>query len=298
MNEPEINELARRQILAASERTLLAAGTLGVIPTPLDAVAAAIGIAEIVDIGDLPPELAAKKPPGWEQILGALSFRERVIFVDRNQKESRARFTQAHETGHDIIPWHQRSYELDGESGLFRSTKDLLDAEANLAAAHLIFQGKAFFDQALDFRLSINAPLALAGDHGASLHATIRYYAEHHPDPVAVVITGRIAAADGSLPIWTCVESPSFRRRFGHLGSWFSHARLFGPSHPDQFLGDLAHAALKSLSVTSADIRVRDLGGDDHRFAAEAFFNTRCVFVMLAEKQASLSARRFGLRAS
>src|SRR5205085_493732 len=114
----------------------------GVLPTPLDVVAEMAGISEVIDIGDLPAELIAKKPRAWKRILGALLYREQVIFVDRTQPEPRARFIQAHETGHEIIPWHRRSYELDDEVGLFRETKEQLDLEANLAGAYLIFQGQ------------------------------------------------------------------------------------------------------------------------------------------------------------
>lgn len=218
--------------------------------------------------------------------------------MDRKQRASRARFTQAHETGHDIIPWHRRSYELDDETGLFRQTKELLDLEANLAAAHLIFQGHRFFDQALDFPLSIAAPFELASSYDASFHATIRYYAEHHPDPVAVVIAGRFVAGDGSLPIWTYVESSSFHHRFGRLGARFPQAKLLAPSHSDQFLGDLAHRALTSSNVMSSDVNLRDLDGDDYQFMAEAFFNTHCVFVMLSQKRSALFGRRIRLQAS
>ena len=43
-------ELARRQILAFTDSALRNAGVTGIIPTPLDAVAKAAGITEIIDI--------------------------------------------------------------------------------------------------------------------------------------------------------------------------------------------------------------------------------------------------------
>lgn len=298
MMEPEIDELTRRQLLTVSDKTLQRAGAIGVLPTPLDAVIEAAGIAEVVDIGDIPKDLLVKKPAAWKQVLGALLYRERIVFVDRNQAAPRARFTQFHEVGHRIVPWHQRSYELDDEEGLFGDTKVRLDAEANLTAAHLIFQGQRFHEQALDYRRSITAPIALAPDHGASLHATIRYYAEHHPDPVAVVIAGRYQAGDGSLPIWCCTESPAFRQHFGSLDARFPFGRLFPTSHPDQLLDGLAHEALKADAIGSTDIQLRDLAGHDRRFTAEAFFNGHCVFVMLSPKQVISFGRRLRVEAS
>ena len=44
---------------------------------------------------------------------------------------------------------------------------------------------------ALDYRVSIATPVALAAEYGASMHATIRYYALDHPDPVSVLVAGR-----------------------------------------------------------------------------------------------------------
>lgn len=72
MNELVINELARRQILAVSERVLITAEVAGILPTPLNAVAEATGITEIVDISDLPQELVAKKPSAWNEVKGHL----------------------------------------------------------------------------------------------------------------------------------------------------------------------------------------------------------------------------------
>lgn len=298
MKEPEIGELTRRQLLAVSDSVLLRAGVVGILPTPLEAVTEAAGIAEVVDIGDIPRSLLAKKPPIWTRVLGALLFRERVIFVDRSQVTARVRFTQLHEIGHRIAPWHQRSYDIDNEAGLFGDTKDRLDAEANLVAANLLFQGRRFHEEALDFRRSITTPIALAEDYGASLHATIRYYAERHPDPVAVVIAGRFLVGQGSLPIWTCVESPSFRNRFGRLDTHFPLGKLLPLSHPHQFLDGLAQDALKNDTVSSTDVSIRDLAGNHRRLTAEAFFNGRCTFVMLSPRQVMSFGRRLSVRAS
>jgi hypothetical protein len=99
--------LARRQIFAFTDNALRNAGVTGIIPTPLDAVAKAAGITEIIDISRLPDDIAARKPPALKRILGALLHRERVALVDLSQCKPRARLTEAHEIGHQIIPWHE-----------------------------------------------------------------------------------------------------------------------------------------------------------------------------------------------
>jgi hypothetical protein len=271
---------------------------VGVLPTPLDAVAFHAGIAEIVDIGKLPDELVAKKPPAWKRLLGALMFRERVAFVDSDQPEARVLFTKAHETGHRIIPWHERSFVLDHEGSLFRGTKDKLEVEASRAGAHLIFQGHRFHERALDYQLSLQAPLALVPTYGASRHATIRYYVEHHPDAVAVVIAGHYRQADGSLPIWHCIESPAFRQRFGRLSHSFPTGSLMPSDGLGQLLDEITQQALAADTFPVTDVVMPDLDGDDHDFVAEAYFNQHCLFVLFAPRRARRMGRRLRLEAS
>lgn len=271
---------------------------MGILPTPLDVVAAHAGIDEIIDMGSLPDELAAKKPRAWKRLLGALLFRERVAFVDEEQPEERVRFTKGHETGHRIIPWHERSFLLDHEGSLFRATKDILELEASLAGAHLIFQGRRFHERALDYQVSIQVPLTLYETYGASRHATIRYYVEHHPDPVAVVVAGHFRRSDGSLPIWQCVESPAFRNRFGRLTRQFPSGRLIASEGLGPLLDEIVQAALITESIPETDLVMQDLDGDGHSFVAEAFFNQHCLFVLMVPRRARRLGRRLRLEAS
>jgi hypothetical protein len=89
--------------------------------------------------------------------------------------------------GHQIIPWHEAAFQLDDLERLLGTTRDQLETEAYLAGGHLIFQGQHFLKHALDYQVTIATPIALAPDYGASRHATIRYYALHHPDTVALL---------------------------------------------------------------------------------------------------------------
>lgn len=42
----------------------------------------ATDIREVIDISQLPEDIAAKKLPGLSRIIGALVFRQRVVFID------------------------------------------------------------------------------------------------------------------------------------------------------------------------------------------------------------------------
>jgi hypothetical protein len=281
--------LARRQILARTEATLAKAGVIGILPTPLDAVAEAAQIAEVIDISQLPEDLAKLKPPAMRRILGALLHRERVAFIDFTQKRPRARLTHAHEIGHKIIPWHALPLQLDDAERLLGITHDQLEIEAYFAGGHLIFQGSRFHQQALDYKVSIETPLALAEEYGASLHATIRYYVANHPDPVGLLIAGVYQKRDGTVPLWRSVESPAFFRRFGCLADHLSDGLAIagGQGKP---LGDIVYRALRASEVAAKLVGIADLGGERHDFVAEAFSNTRNVLVMVSEPKAR---RRF-----
>lgn len=277
--DAEINGLAQRQILHVVERKLVQADAAGVFPTPLDRVAEVAGIQEIIDLSDMPEAMLLKKPKALWRILGAYAFRARTAFVDLSQPLARVRFVKAHETGHLIIPWHEDSYYFDDEGRLFRNTEELLELEANFAAAHLIFQGPRFFERALDFERSINTPIAIADEFGASLHATIRYYVERHPDPIAAVIAGRFRRANGTVPIWASIESPTFRSSFGRLKDHLPGSAL--PVSDDGPIGSVAGAALSDFDTQSDRVKLVSLAGKPRPFNVEAFFNQRCLFLMV-----------------
>jgi Zn-dependent peptidase ImmA (M78 family) len=80
----------------------------------------------------------------------------------------RAWFTEAHELGHCVVPWHREAY-VDDERTLFSDTELVLELEANLAA-HLIFQGRPFFERALDYPLSLRTPLLAGSVSTRKLH--------------------------------------------------------------------------------------------------------------------------------
>jgi len=290
-----VNDLARRQILGAAQQALKRADAFGVIPTPLDDVGEAIGVAEVIDIADLPEDLVVSKPSALKKLLGAYLYRAETAFVDFSQPEGRARFIQSHELGHRVVPWHEGAY-LDDERRLFRETEDLLELEANLAGAHLIFQGQPFFERALEFPLSLRTPLLLAQQFKASIHATIRYYVEHHPDPVAGLIAGQYTRMDGTVPIFLALESPSFRERFGPIATRFPDVSL--PLNGSKPLGPLLVEARDAVDTPSKPVILLDLNRERQRFVAEGFFNQRCYFVMFAPATRLRAGRQIRVVAS
>jgi hypothetical protein len=287
-----IDPFLGKQIIAIAEATLQAADAVDVLPTPLERVAEVAGVAEVVNIGDLPDELVVAKPKGWRRILGAYLYRANTAFVDLSQPVGRRRFILAHETGHKIVPWHTDSYHLDNETRLFKDAEEELEEEANFAGKLLMFQGSRFHSRALDFETGMATPIALAETYGASLHASIRFYAEHHPEPVGLIIAGRYARSDGTVPIWVSVQSTTFAQKFGPFRSFFPDRGVPVTPVPAHPIGTLAHAAYFAPDVVTEQLRLNDLAGNATRCNVDTFFNQRCLFIMASPRTVIRRGRR------
>lgn len=289
MADPLLNAYTRARVASLVDDALRRAGVLGVLPTPISAVQSVAGITSRLDISEL-PDPRDPAPSALSRLLGAIVFDERVVFINEDQPEVRVRFTDAHEATHALCPWHEQTLRLlDTEHTLFKEIADRIEAEANYGAARLIFQGDHLMRRALQEQYSILAPLALAGDYGASSTATIRHYVREHPAAVALLVTGRYAREDG-LPIWYSEESQPFLARFGRLPPLLPDGPR--PLRTGATLGDLVEASRMTSLTCEGKIGLRAREGTDHVFVAETFFNQHNFFVMVTER----SARRLGRR--
>jgi hypothetical protein len=294
VSDQPLTPFTRQRIARLAEGVLERSGAVGALPTPMKAVQDTVGVAERIDVRDLPAELAAKKPPAWKRILGAVLFKERVVFIDTAEPEERQLFTDAHETTHLLCEWHEASLRLDGEETLFRDMTEQIEAEANYGASCLIFQGSRFHQRALHEQVSIRTPLALAHLYGASRHSTLHYYVEEHPEAVALLVAGRFPHADGTLPIWRSVESQQFLRRFGRLRAHLPGGKLPVLHEHGSPLAEIVNASRVAVDPPNTVVALHEAAGSvGTPFVAEAYFNGRCHFVLLTERR----ARRLGRRA-
>jgi hypothetical protein len=136
-------------------------------------------------------------------------------------------------------------------------------------------------------------PIALAGDYQTSMHATIRYYAEHHPDAVSLLIAGRFPRGDVH-PIFEAIASPSFRAQFGAGDPTARPGDIASLS----MLQDLIRRAAEGDAIEAAEFLALDLRGERRALVAEAFCNQHCVLVLLTGRAARRLGQRVGVRAS
>jgi len=270
MTEP--SAFTSRRLARIAEDALAAAGVLGELPTPLEALRPVARIGAVEAMPALPDHV---RTPG-RQLLGALWFEERTIFLDEGQSEPRRRFTEAHELMHALCPWHEAVLREDTRAELFRSTVDQIEAEANAGAGMLLFQGRHFGDRIATERPSISAPLSLAPEYGASAHAALHHYVLTHAAALAMLVVGRFPRRDGSLPVWRSVESRRYRQRFDRAA-----AAIPGGLPPESPLRKLVEAARRASEPAVARLPWVDPRGGVRRVRAHAHYNRHAFLVLL-----------------
>lgn len=278
----------RRYATGALRAAGINAGT--VLPIPVAEIAAAAGLHRqslysLADEEDVPPAFRGILAKIRGTVLGALSIPERRVFVDDAQSAPRARFTEAHEIGHDALPWHRHAYYGDDHFTLDRSSEAGMEAEANLFAAEVLFGLDRFTEQADSYRPSLDVPLGLNGDYLVSAQAAVRRYAELSRHPVALLVVGRYLSAGtpSSLRILQTHQSSAFMRRYGPVGQCLRVGRLSSVLYPE--VRQLAvehptHVAESSMTLETTRGRVH--------FRSEGFSNGHIGMVLLTRKQPTL----------
>jgi hypothetical protein len=269
----DLQAFTARRLERIVEDALAAAGVLGMLPTPLEALHGVAGIRAVEPMPELPDRV---RTPG-RRLLGALWFEERTIFLEERQSEARKRFTHAHELVHALVPWHEAVIREDTRDELFRrAAVDAVEAEANAGAGLLLFQGRHLAARIGADRPSITAPLALAREYGASGHAALHHYVSTHAAALAMLVVGRFPRRDGSLPVWRSVESPRYRRRFDRAA-----AAIPGGLLPGSPLRELVEAARRASEPPVARLPWTDARGAVRRVRAHAHYNRHAFLVLL-----------------
>jgi hypothetical protein len=69
---------------------------------------------------------------------------QKRILLDRNLPLIKHRWNEAHEIGHDLIPWHSGMMLGDTEQTLTPTCHEIIEAEANYAAGQFLFMADRF----------------------------------------------------------------------------------------------------------------------------------------------------------
>ena len=195
---------------------------------------------------------------------------QKRILIDKDLPKLKHRWNEAHEIGHDMIPWHGGMMLGDTEQTLTPTCHEIMEAEANYAAGQLLFLASRFEAEATAETPSLDLVKRLSGAYGNTMTSTLWRLAEqaHGDRPMVALVSGhphparRKADFDPTSPCRYCIQSPLFRDRFGQI----SEAQLFALV--------AAYAGGQRGGMLGQDeVELVDRAGEIHVFWFETFFN-------------------------
>jgi hypothetical protein len=195
---------------------------------------------------------------------------QKRILLDQDLPVLKHRWNEAHEIGHDVIPWHAGMMLGDTEQTLTPACHQIMEAEANYAAGQLLFLADRFVAEATASAPSLAFVKSLSSGFGNTMTSTLWRFVEqaHGGRPIVALVTGhphptrRKAEFDPANPCRYCVESSPFRQRFGVLQEIDLFAAIVG------YCG-----AQRGGSLGRSELLLPDVNGDRHVFEFETFFN-------------------------
>ena len=217
----------------------------------------------------------------------------RSIFLDPRLPGQKHRWSEAHEIGHTLIPWHGDATFGDNRHTLSPECRRRVESEANFAAARLLFLGDRFGDEARSREPSVDTVLELHELFGNSITTTFYRLVESasRGRPIVGLITRYPSAepADDNPKLGArrehFVRSPAFARHFKGVkeDELFKHIAAY--CKQDYWGGPLGESEL----VLADDNGVRQ------RFHFETFFNhydALTLGVHIGSARSKLSASR------
>lgn len=213
----EIEKIARN--------ILIGARAFGKFPTPVDDLIAysELSLAKGIDLSEVEPSLitAGRMFAGKvsRKVLGIFDFRDKTIYIDHSQRESRKNFVKLHETGHGVISWQKDLIGcLDDEDTVAPEIKEEFEREASFFASAGLFQLDRFDEEAAKLELSLRSARALGQKFGGSAQAAMRRYVERSPKRCALLVLHPLERAGGvHARVRNYFESTSFTKDFGGL---------------------------------------------------------------------------------
>jgi hypothetical protein len=217
-------------------------------------------------------QLALRPALIWDVIkkwdLRALYLHDRKrILIDANLPEIKQRWGEAHEIGHSLMDWHEVLALGDDQQSLSPSCHAKLEAEANYAAARLLFLQDHFVEELRDTEPSLVLVRDLSKTFGNSMTTTLWCVVENMGIPAFGVVCDHPRRPgekfDAAAPCRYFIRSRTFERQFGNLGEVQVFAALL------TYCGYQGGGPLGSNEVV-----FRDDNGVDHVFFLETFYNS------------------------
>ncbi len=193
---------------------------------------------------------------------------QKRILIDSTQPELKHRWSESHEIGHSLLPWHEGAMLGDNQQTLLPYCHDQLEAEANFAAGRLLFLRNQFEQQALDHTPTIAAVKNLKPIFGNTYTTTFWRCIETWGSSVPVVglitdhphLVEKPVDVNSADPCKHFIRSDAFAAQFSRTTA----ANLFG-------VIDAYCAPRKGGPLGETETLLTDDNGDLHSFSFESF---------------------------
>jgi hypothetical protein len=212
------------------------------------------------------------RPTILKDVIGKLGLKalllpdRRRILIDAETPDLKQRWSEAHEIGHDLIPWHADTMLGDNKSTLTPTCHEQVEAEANYAAGQLLFLQGRFTEDASSLPLSFESVKKLNVRYQNTITTTLWRYVEQNPGLMVGAISDhplrpRIIASKRN-PLRHFIRSPKFADQFS------------GVTENDLFRAMTTYCESKNGgSLGVGEVRLFDRQGLNHIFHFETFFN-------------------------
>ena len=192
------------------------------------------------------------------------------IMLDSDEPRLKHRWSEAHETGHSLLPWHEEMMHGDNRQTLSHDCMEHIEAEANFAAGRLLFLRDRFVEEARSSAPKIATVQQLNKAYGNTLSSTLWRFVESIGESQPAIgvmschphVSRRPADHNPLKPCKHFIQSSAFKARFSKLTEVeiFDAIRSYCGSQTGGLLG-------------SCELILTDDNGESHRFAFETFFN-------------------------
>ena len=215
------------------------------------------------------PTLLSEAIRGWNLKALYLPDQKRIL-IDKALPPLKHRWNEAHEIGHDIIPWHAGMMMGDTEHTLTIGCRAHVEAEANFAAGRLLFLGDRFVHEANASVPTLSHVRGLSKRFGNTITSTLWRFVEqaHVTTPMIALVSGHPHPSkwkedfDPLSPCRHSIESPSFTAQFGSASDTMMFQAI------STYCG-----SQRGGELGVDEIILNDQRGEAHVFRFETFFN-------------------------
>lgn len=148
------------------------------------------------------------------------------ILIDDSIPPPKQRWTEGHEIGHSIIPWHQEFLFGDNQFTLDPTCHAQVEAEANYAASQLLFLQERFASESRDVELNWDAIKRFSKRYGNTMTTTLwRMVEDRNPEHPVVGLISRhpkhkhIGSDETGAPVRHFIHSSAFGKQFSRTSS-------------------------------------------------------------------------------